>query len=222
VFGLETRARNLQYSSDEALWADTVAKQPANDRARVAYGTVLAERGRLAEAQAQFEAASGLDPADGVALTRLGSVEAAQGRFDEAIRHLRRALALRPDDVDAHRTLGQAYAMRGEDRLALPHLERALDAQRDDPGLLSRTAAMLAASPDPAVRDPAKAVRLAERAVTVTSRQDAFALYVLALSQGASGRDEEAAATGREALQRARAQGNQPLAAELERRLGSR
>jgi hypothetical protein len=69
-------------------------------------------------------------------------------------------------------------------RLALPHLERALDAQGDDPGLLSRVAAMLAASLDPSVRDPARAVRLAERAVALTSRQEALALYVLALSQG--------------------------------------
>ncbi len=119
-----TRARNRVYGSDERLWADTVSKQPDNERARVAYGSVLAAKRKVPEAEAQFRAAVALDAADPVAQSRLGSALAAQGRLDEAIPPLERALALRPDDVEAHRSLGQIYALRQDDGRALPHLIR--------------------------------------------------------------------------------------------------
>src|SRR5205085_771365 len=47
-----TRARNLDYQSDEALWSDTVAKRPANARARINYGIDLMTGARYAEAEA--------------------------------------------------------------------------------------------------------------------------------------------------------------------------
>ena len=213
-----TRARNRVYGSDERLWADTVSKQPDNERARVAYGSVLAATRKVAEAEAQFRAAVALDAGDPVAQSRLGSALAAQGKFDEAIPPLERALALRPDDVEAHRSLGQIYALRQDDGRALPHLMRAAEAI-EDPALVTRIAAILAGSPDPMVRDPGRALTYAERAVVLTGRRDPLALDILAVALAGVGRLPEAVATAREALPLATAQGNQALVTELEQRV---
>lgn len=89
-----TRARNLDYRSDETLWRRTVEEQPDNQRARVAYGVTLFGQRRFAEAEAQLRAALALEPNDAVATGRLGGVVAAQGRIDEAIGLFERAARL--------------------------------------------------------------------------------------------------------------------------------
>jgi tetratricopeptide (TPR) repeat protein len=217
ALGLETRDRNRVYADDELMWADTVAKQPSNARARVAYGSILATKRKVPEAAVQFEAATALDDQDPIAHARLGSALAAQGRFDEAIAHLDRALARRPTDVEAHRTLGQIYAMRQDDAKALPHLLAAAEAI-PDPGLVTRIAAMLAESPNPMVRDPRRALAFAEQAAAMTGRRDPAALAVLSAALAGVGRLTEAATVAREAAPLAAGQGDQPLASELERR----
>jgi len=214
-----TRARNADYGSDVRLWGDTVAKQPDNQRARVAYGTALASADRLEEAEAEFRAAVALDGRDALALERLGSVLVVKGDLDGAIPPLEHAVALRPDDPDVHRWLGQAYAGRRDERRAVVHLERAVQLIGDDPVLLARLAAILADADDPGVRNGARALPLAERAAAATARREPLVLNVLAVAQASVGRFGDAAATAAEALPLARARGNQALAAELERRM---
>ncbi len=221
VLATETRARNRDYWSEDGLWRDTVTKQPANQRARVAYGFVLLTTGRFADAEAQLQAAVDLAATDPMAQARLGAAQAAQGKLESAIPHLERAVAARPDDVDAHRWLGQAYAMQRQDALAISHLTRALEVESGDPVLLSAVATLLADSHDPAVRNGARAVMFAERAVELTSRQDPRTLNVLAAAEATAGRFPEAAATAGEALKLARMTGNRALVSELEYRVAA-
>jgi Flp pilus assembly protein TadD len=216
-----TRARNRDYWSAERLWRDTVSKQPENRRARVACGDALSRAGRFAEAEAQYTIAVGLDPGDPAALVGLGGAQAAQDRLDEAIPNFERALASRPDDVDAHRLLGLAYAARRQDDRAIVHLERALEVQADEPVLLGQLAAILADSRDTSLRNSARAVDLAERAVRLTSRRDAMALETLAVAQAAAGHLVDAASATVEALRLARARGDQQLISRLEYRLSA-
>jgi tetratricopeptide (TPR) repeat protein len=216
--GTTTRARNLDYSSAERLWQDTVRKQPDNQRARVAYAEALANAGRLEEAEAQYRAAVQLAPADATALARLGGVLAARGKLDEAIEHFERALTSRPGDLDADRGLGLAYAARSQDALALPHLERALAAQPGDVAVLGQFATILADSRDLSLRDGPRAVDLAERAVRLTSRHDPTSLEILSVALASVDRYADAAAAATEALAIARRRGNQALAARLEYR----
>jgi cytochrome c-type biogenesis protein CcmH/NrfG len=217
-YGITTRARSRDYLSEAALWSANVAAHPQGGRGRVAYAAALASAQNLAEAETQLRAALALDPNDPVANTRLGSVLAAQNRFDEAVPHLERALASRPDDVDAHRFLAQIFMARREDRRAVPHLKRLAELVNDNPQILARLAATLVDSADPLVRNSGEAVGYAERAVRLTGRRDPQTLEILSVAQAGAGRLSEAAATAREGLAIARAQGNQSLAARLERR----
>jgi Tfp pilus assembly protein PilF len=218
ALGVETRARNRVYWSAEGLWQDTVEKRPSDARPRVAYAEALAAADHLAEAEAQLQAAIGLAPEDPVARVRLGAVLARQNRFDAAIPQIEQALTLRPADIDAHRFLAEIYAVRRQDRLAVQHYERALAVVPDDPDLMARLAAILADSRDVSVRDAARALALADRAVGLTSGREPRLLEILSVAQAAAGRFADAASTARAAIEIARARGDRAMVSSLEYR----
>ncbi len=218
ALGIATYARNQVYWSAVGLWQDTVNKRPNDVRARVAFGEALAGARRLDEGEAQLEAAVALAPDDGLARVRLGSVLAQQRKFDAAIPHLERALALRPGDVDAHRFLAEIYWIQRRDRLAAEHFEQARLALPGDAVLNARLAAIFADSRDPSVRNPSRALDLANRAVRLTGGQDARMLEILSVAQAANGRFADAAVTARTAAEVARARGDGALVSALEYR----
>jgi tetratricopeptide (TPR) repeat protein len=182
--GVETRARNRDYASEEALWHDTVMKDPGNQRAHVAYGSALAANGRTAEAQKEFEAAVALDPSDAVA----------QGR------------------------LGHVYGLARQDALAVDHLQRAHDLRPGDSVVTTELAGILADSRDPTVRNPGRALPLADEAVRLSGRRDAAALEVLAVAHAYLGHGGQAVSLMEEAVAVARRAGD-PRLIELEQRL---
>lgn len=214
-----TRARNLDYASDEALWGDTVRKRPGNARARINYGIDLMAANRHAEAEAQMRAALPLemDPETRAqAYLQLGSALAAQRRFDEGIASIERALELDPSIKEADVILGQAYADQGKDGPAVRHLLRALGRRPDMPILLMRAGWLFATSRDPAVRDGARAAALAERAVRVTSEQDPVAYETAAAAYAEQGRPAAAVAAMDRALALTRARGDAQTSTQYE------
>ncbi|MEO5894296.1 MAG: tetratricopeptide repeat protein [Vicinamibacterales bacterium] len=219
IFGIQTRDRNSAYGSEEAIWRDTVEKDPANQRAHLAYGSSLGTAGRIAEAEAEFQRAVDLNDADPTAHARLGSAQAALGTFDSAVTHLQRALHINPVDAEANKTLGQIYATRRQDSLAAVHLERAMQARPGDAQVILQLASVLADSREPSVRNPPRALQLAEEAVRLTSRQEATALDVLGLAYARNGRIDDAISAARDALSVAQGAGNAPAIAAIESRL---
>jgi tetratricopeptide (TPR) repeat protein len=91
-----------------------------------------------------------------------------------------------------------------------------LEYRPDDVNLLNRTAWILATASDERARDGARARALAERAVTLTRRQDADSLDSLGAALAELGQFDAAA---REALGVARLRDNPDLSRDLERRL---
>ena len=218
ALGLEARARSRVYWSAVGLWGDTVAKRPNDPRPRVAYGEALAKTDRLAEAEAQLRHATELAPQDTFARIRLGSVLARQGKYEEAVVELDAALALQPGNIDAHRFLGEIHAIERRDRLALEHYSKALAGVPSDAQIMARMATIRAESKDPAVRDPRRAMALAERAAQLTGGRDPRILEILSAAQAASGAFRDAAATARAAAAAARALGNGAAASSLDYR----
>lgn len=203
-----TRARNLDYASDEALWQATVQKRPGNARARINYGIDLMKGMRYADAEAQMRAALPLtmDPdTQAQAHLQLGSALAAQRRFDEGIASIERALAIDPSIREADLILGQAYADQGKEGPAVRHFLRALERQADERLILTRTAWLLATSRDPAVRDGARAATLAERAIQVSSAQEPVPYETAAAAYAELGRSADAVAAMDRAITLARA-----------------
>ena len=116
------------------------------------------------------------------------------------MRHFRRSLAIRPDDGEALYNLANALMMQGALDEAVTLYRRAVRAAPDAPEPAAELAWLLAAHPEPARRDPARAVALAERAASLTNRAQPAVLDVLAAAYAAAGRLDRAIATAESAL----------------------
>ncbi|SDR73228.1 tetratricopeptide repeat protein [Opitutus sp. GAS368] len=123
--GLTVR-RNADYGSEPGLWADTVAKRPANGRAHNNLGKAFFAANRFAEAQAQYEEAVRLQPGVpephynlGLALARLGRPAEASNQYEEALR-------LQPNYAEAHNNLGNALLAGGRLEEAAVHYAEAV------------------------------------------------------------------------------------------------
>jgi len=219
TFGAMTSARNRDFWSDERIWQDTVEKRPTNPRARVNYGTDLFRAGRSAEAEVQFREAIRLKETSADAHANLGAILCSTGRIDEGIVHLERALAIDPETRQAYSNLAEAYGSQGRRALAARYFGLAVENAPDSPFLLSRLAWLLSTSPEDGVRNGARAVDLAERAVQLTSRQDLMSLDSLSAAFAEAGRFDEAIAVTREAIALASRSGQGAAADGLASRL---
>jgi tetratricopeptide (TPR) repeat protein len=156
--------------------------------ARRVLGACLCRKGRRTAGIEQLSEAARLDPQDAVTRYYLGTALASAGAMDQARGHLSQAVALAPDDVPALRLLSQLEFQAGQARAAIAHLTHAVQVDPNDPRMLGDLALMLTAAPDPALRDPARAVECAERACGLTNRQVPALLDLLGSTYAAAGR----------------------------------
>lgn len=219
VLGATTYARNRDYWSDERIWQDTVEKRPTNPRARVNYGVDLYAARRLPEAERELREAVRLKETSAPAQANLGSVLCSLGQLEEGISHLERALALDPEYSSAHGNLAEAYAARGQRVLAAQQFALAVAIAPDRPFFLNRLGWLLATSPEDGVRNGPRAVEVAERAVSLTGRQDTMSLDTLSAAYAEVGRFDDAVATAGEALALADRQGGRASVPDLAGRL---
>ena len=132
--GALTVRRNRDYASEEALWGDTVAKNPGNPWAHNNLGNAwLGEPGRAEDAVREFEAALRLKPELPEAHNNLGKAWAGTpGRLDEAIAQFEAALRLNPNLAEVHNNLGNAWlAVPGKLAAAIAEFQTALRLQPD-------------------------------------------------------------------------------------------
>jgi tetratricopeptide (TPR) repeat protein len=219
TFGVMTYRRNADYTSDERIWSDTVAKRPSNSRARANYAAILVQQQRFTEAEAHLRAALALHPDYPEAHVNLGAALCSQGRLTEGIEHFRRAIALQPDYRDAHRNLGEALATMGRNAEAVAAFRQALETAPDDVVLMNKVGWLLATAPQDDVRDGQEALSLALRAVELSGGQDVDSLDTLAAGYAEVGRFSEASATIERALALAQSRGQSDLLPQLQYRL---
>jgi tetratricopeptide (TPR) repeat protein len=130
-------------------------------------GSVLfAEGGReeRAAAIAYLRAAAALRPQ---ACGQLAEALHADGQWDEAIACYRQALEHQPNEAWPHAGIGHALRRKGVFNEAIASYRRALARDPDLAQACAGLAWLLATCPDPRLRDPAQAVRLADRAVAL-------------------------------------------------------
>ena len=132
ALGYLTYRRNLDYSSDLAVWVDTALKRPTNARAQYTAGNCLASRDRLDEAVQRYKAALALDPAYVDAHNNLASVYVKQKKLGEAEAEFREAVRLKPDYAVVYYNRGVAYQTNGLLDQAVQDYTRAIALQPDD------------------------------------------------------------------------------------------
>lgn len=211
-------ARNIDYMSDERIWFDTVQKQPRNARARNNYASDLLKTGQTKAAAEHLQVAVTEIPSYAEAHANLGIALAAEGQYPDALEHFERAIAINPFYTSVFEDMGDAYATQKESAKAAKYSLKALDQKPDDVPLLNKTAWILATAIDPAARDGARAIVLAQHAVDLTERHDAGSLDTLAAALAESGRFDVAVNVAGEALALARARGDRQFNLEIEQR----
>jgi Flp pilus assembly protein TadD len=193
-----------------------------NDRSAPAHynlGLALSMQRRFDEARMQFESAVRLDPEHAEAHNNLGAMLHIAGRLDEAVEHYSRAVALRPENAEAHSNLGRIRASQRKRAEAVGHYLQALAVNAGLASALSGLAWLRATAPEPQLRDPEAALRLARRAAELTARKEPVALDALAAAHAAAGEFGQAVAAARAAVAAA-GPAQAAFAEEIRQRLG--
>lgn len=129
--GAGTWARNRDYRSELALWADTAGKVPDNPRALSNYASALLDAGRPAEAVTVLARAAALQPNSPEIHSNRSLALLRAGRVVDAIESGRRAVALASRDAAARVNLGSALVAAERWPEATSELLRALQLQPD-------------------------------------------------------------------------------------------
>jgi len=179
-------------------------------------GNVLARKQLWDAAVDHLQEAIRLRPDYADAYFNLGSVRFQQGQIDQAIAQWRKALAIRPRDAEAHRNVADALRKQGKVQEAVLEYEQALNIAPEDSVALNNLAWILATCSDGSMRDGARAVTLAERAVQASGGRNPSFLRTLAAAHAEAGQFDEAAATAEVAKALANTQSKPKLARRLE------
>jgi tetratricopeptide (TPR) repeat protein len=176
----------------------------------------FAQKGMLEDAIDHYERAAKLRPDYGDVYLNLGSILFGQGRTDEAIALLRKAATVQPEDGGFHTILGGTFLKKGLRNDAIAEYELAARVSPQDPLPRNNLAWLLATCDDASIRDGAKAIALASRAVQLSRGADPSYLRTLAAANAEAGRLSEAINVAHRAKDMATSQGNLQLANVLQ------
>ena len=123
------------FVSEEALWRDTLAKNPTAWCAHANLGWILASQQKYDEAREHLAASLEANPQNASAHSNLGRVLSLQGKFAEADSHFQTALKIKPRDLEIRSSYASALAEQGRVDDAVKQLREVL-AQR--PGTAAR------------------------------------------------------------------------------------
>jgi tetratricopeptide (TPR) repeat protein len=124
-----------------------------------------------------------------------------QGKLAEAVVEYREAARFEPSNAELWMQLGQTYEKMGRGEEALHSLETGVEADPGNAGLLNHLAWLYATIENPTLRDPAKAIAYAQRAVEMSNATDANILDTLAEAYYANQQFDAAIETEQRALE---------------------
>lgn len=135
--------QRVQRDREEALatLSRLLDKEPQNPHVHNRVGVVLAEMGRLAQAEDSFCAALGYDPRHAPAISNIGNIRYEQGRYQEAIAKYNEALAVDPNYSITYNNLAAAQRRLGQYPASIRSLKRSHGLKRREWDRQSRDAA---------------------------------------------------------------------------------
>jgi tetratricopeptide (TPR) repeat protein len=180
----------------EAL-GELLQKAPSHAASRLLLARVLAAQGRLPAARQQLEGLLADSPNDAQALLQLAAVCLDEGKLEAAFTHYNRVIALAPELSAARAGAGLTQIRLGQRRRALQVLLGDGPMESLDPQAAVLAARLLAASPEPDLRDGKRALELARQAWEAEPTLSAAESMAMAEAEG--GRFRLAVAWQREA-----------------------
>ena len=144
-------------------YEEAVRIDPGHARANLQLGLLLAEDGRETEAIARFRRAVDADPGSNLAYLNLAAALMRNSAASEAADVYEQLLRLDPSNAPAR--LGRAFALirAGRHAEAAERLREDMQARPDEHAFTHTLTRLLAASPDPDVRDGARALDLMQQ-----------------------------------------------------------
>jgi tetratricopeptide (TPR) repeat protein len=143
VFCAWTFERNTVWSSDVAIWSDTVTKSPQKARPHNNLGNALKRRRDIAGAIAQYRQALRINPNYTKAYNNLGNALAAQGEYGQAVEQFKHALQLNPTYAEAYNNIGVTLAGQKKFKEATAYFAEALRLKPDHAGAYNNMGAAL-------------------------------------------------------------------------------
>jgi tetratricopeptide (TPR) repeat protein len=141
---------------------------------------------------------------------------------DEAIVQFQRTLAIDPNNAEACYNLGIAYFQKGQTDEAIVQFQKALALQPgygEAQAALTRVAWIFATSPNPTLRNGAKAVELAQYTDQLAGGTNPMRAATLAAAYAETGNFPEAVTNAQRAMQWASSQNNPAMVAAFQAQL---
>lgn len=126
ALGMLSYKQTINYRSQEALWTDTLRKNPTSDLALTNLGNIYTESERFAESEILYRKAIQLNPDDEFAHYNLGVAMYRQGKLTDARYYLREAVKIQSDYAPALFNLGLISLDEGNVAAAIPYFENVL------------------------------------------------------------------------------------------------
>ncbi len=177
------------------------------------YASLLAGQGKWDEAARQYATILQLVPNDTQTRLNLGIAQAAQGKTADAMDSLAAVLRINPDNALANYQMAAALASQHKFKDAIRYYRAALKTSPELAEALNNLAWILASSPDAETRNGPEAVKLAERACTLTEYKQSIIVGTLAAAYAEAGRFPEAIKTAEQAKKLAEADGEKEVVA---------
>jgi tetratricopeptide (TPR) repeat protein len=198
-----------------AEWKKALELDPNDARANNGIAIALSVSGDPDDAIIYLQKATQINPDFFEAYYNLGLELAKKNRVNEAIDAWLNAVRIRPQFAAGHENLGYAYYLQGKFTDSLTHLRLALQLDPDRVSDLNLAASLLATCPEPALRNGAEALALANHAQQLTHGQDAAILDTLSAAYAEVGQFPRAIEIEHQAIAVATQQGRTELASTL-------
>jgi tetratricopeptide (TPR) repeat protein len=213
------RIKQRRLGEAEGSLRKAIGCRPDYGQAHYQLGVLLLQMRRVQQAVAPLARAVELRPNQRDYRLALATAAVTVGDLSLASEQLEVAITADDRDASAWAQLGSVRMRQGREADAIDCLQRALARRPDWPLVLDDLAWLLATTRDPARRDPARAVQLAELACRGESAPHPKRLDTLAAAYAAAGRFDAAVRTAEQALQSARQQQQTRLAEGIAQRL---
>jgi tetratricopeptide (TPR) repeat protein len=133
ALGIVTWRQCGMYANIETLWRTTLERNPDSFMVHLNLGIVLAQRGEVAEAIAQFQKTLELKPGYAKAHNDLGLALLQEGSADAAIDQFQKVIKINPNYAEAFYNLGNALIQKGRVDETIAYYQKALQIKPDYP-----------------------------------------------------------------------------------------
>jgi len=192
--------------------------QPALIEAHYNLALVFSRQGRWDKAAEKYKNILEINPDNVFIRKELAFALLNNGKTNEAVSNFSELLAAQPAFADEYCQIGALLVQQEKKDEAIKLYERGLKIRADWPLVMNNLAWILATNPAEMLREPARAVELAERACELTDYADAGMMDTLAAAYASAGRFDMAVSTAEKALKKAGTTG-QSNADRIDKRL---